>query len=182
MAENELIEQALELEWPWYVESTQLDHESRELLVYLDFERGATLACRSCGTDGCKAYDTATRRWRHLDFMGYRTILQVPSPRVRCPTCGVKQAVIPWAWMRHRLTREFEEHVVKLAREMSVRAVARVVGEHDTRMSRVVNRDTMQRRGAGGEAADQRQRFEGQDRYPSHDQHQRHAVETAHEQ
>ena len=140
MAENELIEQALDLEWPWYVERTVLDHESRELVVHLDFERGGTFACRVCGTEGCKAYDTATKRWRHLDFMGYRTILQAPSPRVECPSCGVKQAVLPWARARHRLTHDFEEHVMKLAREMPVRAVARVVGEHDTRLLRVIKR------------------------------------------
>ena len=88
MAANGLIEQALALEWPWYVEGTQLDHESRELVVHLDFERGGTFTCRTCGTNGCKAYDTAAKRWRHLDFMGYRTILQAPSPRVECPSCG----------------------------------------------------------------------------------------------
>ena len=143
MGENELIEQALDLEWPWYVERTLLDHGKRELVVHLDFERGGTFTCRACDTNGCKAYDTATKRWRHLDFMGYRTILQVPSPRVECPTCGVRQAVLPWAWVRHRLTREFEEYVVKLAREMPVRAVARVVGEHDTRLLRVIKSDAM---------------------------------------
>ena len=138
MDEHGLIEEALDLEWPWYVEGTLLDHESRELVVHLDFERGGTFACRACGTADCKAYDTATKRWRHLDFMGYRTILEVPSPRVACPSCGVRQAELPWAWARHRLTRDFEEHVVMLAREMSVRAVARVVGEHDTRLLRVL--------------------------------------------
>lgn len=143
MGENELIEQALDLEWPWYVERTLLDHSSRDLVVHLDFERGGTFTCGACDTTGCKAYDTATKRWRHLDFMRYRTILQVPSPRVECPTCGVRQAVLPWASVRHRLTREFEEYVVKLAREMPVRAVARVVGERDTRLLRVINGDAM---------------------------------------
>ena len=141
MAENGLIGQALDLEWPWYVESTLLDHESRELVVYLDFERGGTFTCSACGTDDCKAYDTAAKRWRHLDFMGYRTILQAASPRVECPSCGVRQAELPWARVRHRLTRGFEEYVAMLAREMPVRAVARVVGEHDTRLSRVVKSD-----------------------------------------
>ena len=122
---------------------TLLDHESRELVVRLDFERGGTFTCRACGTNGCKAYDTAAKRWRHLDFMGYRTILQAPSPRVECPSCGVRQAVLRWARVRHRLTRGFEEYVATLAREMPVRAVARVVGEHDTRLLRAIRSDTM---------------------------------------
>ena len=141
MGENGLIEQALDLEWPWYVERTLLDHERKQFVVYLEFVRGGTFTCTGCGNGGCKAYDTTEKRWRHLDFLGYRTILQVPSPRVECPLCGVRQAVLPWAWARHRLTRGFEEYVLGLAREMPVRAVARVVGEHDTRLLRVINRD-----------------------------------------
>ena len=66
-----------------------------------------------------------------------------PSPRVECPSCGVRQAELPWARVRRRLTRGFEEYVAMLAREMPVRAVARVVGEHDTRLSRVVKSDPM---------------------------------------
>ena len=73
------------------------------------------------------------------DFLGYRTILQAPSPRVDCPACGVRQAELPWTRPSRKLTLPFEEFVVDLAREMPVRAVARVVGEHDTRLWRVVN-------------------------------------------
>ena len=141
MTEHALIEDALDLERPWYVERTLLDHERRRLEVYLNFERGGTFVCTGCGNGGRKAYDTADKRWRHLDFLGYRTFLRVPSPRVECPSCGVRQAVIPWACTHQRLTRGFEDYVVALAREMPVRAVSRVVGEHDTRLLRVINRD-----------------------------------------
>ena len=139
MDQDGLFDQALGLDRPWFVERTLLDDERRQILVYLNFERGGTFECRGCGNNGCKAYDTAEKRWRHLDFLGYRTILQAPSPRVQCASCGVRQAVLPWTRPHRKLTRPFEEFVVGLAREMPVRAVARVVDEHDTRLWRVVN-------------------------------------------
>ena len=48
--------------------------------------------------------------------------------------------MLPWARERQRLTLPFEEMVVSLAREMPVRAVARLLGEHDTRLTRVLDR------------------------------------------
>lgn len=136
---NEIFEDALNLEWPWYVDRIGFDSENRALLVHLDFAKGGTFACGSCGTEGCKAYDTYRKQWRHLDFFRCRTFLCGPSPRVVCPSCGVKQAVVPWARRRQRLTLAFEEMVVSLAREMPMRSVSRLVGEHDTRLWRVVN-------------------------------------------
>jgi len=47
--------------------------------------------------------------------------------------------VIPWARPRTGLTIRFEEHMVRLAAEMPVRSVSRLVGEHDTRLWRVVH-------------------------------------------
>ena len=139
MDEDGLFGQALGLERPWFVERTLLDDERRQIVVCLDFERGGTFTCRGCGNTGCKAYDTAEKRWRHLDFLGYRTILQAPSPRVECSSCGVRQAELPWTRPNRKLTLLFEQFVVDLAKEMPVSAVARVVGEHDTRLWRVVN-------------------------------------------
>ena len=136
---NRVFESALDLDWPWYVERVLLNPETREIVVYLDFEAGSTFTCTGCRNAGRKAYDTAEKRWRHLDFFGYRSFLQAPSPRVECPTCGVKQAALPWTRKHQMLTQEFEEFVVGLSREMPVRAVGRVVGEHDTRLWRVVN-------------------------------------------
>lgn len=134
-----VFEQALDLEWPWYVDRVSADPVDRLILIHLDFEAGGTFTCGACGTGRCKAYDTVPKQWRHLDFLGYRTFLYGPSPRVDCSSCGIRQALLPWARERQRLTLPFEEMVVSLAREMPVRAVARLLGEHDTRLSRVLS-------------------------------------------
>lgn len=135
----DVFEEALGLEWPWYIDRARFDGETRTLLIHLDFESGGTFACGACGHRECKAYDTVQRQWRHLDFFGYRTFLQGLSPRAVCPSCGIRQAALPWARSRQRFTLPFEELVVSLAQEMSIRSVARFVGEHDTRLWRVIN-------------------------------------------
>ena len=136
---NEVFEHALGLEWPWFVDTISFDDKRRKLLIHLDFEPGGTFTCSACGEGDCKAYDTVRKQWRHLDFLHYRTFLRALSPRVECPTCGIRQAVLPWARRRQRLTRPFERMVVSMSREMPIRAVSRLLGEHDTRLGRIVN-------------------------------------------
>ncbi|MDE2876866.1 MAG: hypothetical protein OXQ93_15605 [Gemmatimonadota bacterium] len=109
------------------------------MVVHVDFESGGTFTRNSCGSGGCKAYDTIHKQWRQPDSFGCRTFLQGLSPRVVCPSCGVSLAAVPWARSRQRQTLPFEAMVVELAREMPIRAVSRLVGEHDTRMRRIVN-------------------------------------------
>ena len=138
-AGGRLFAEALGLKRPWYVERHAFDRVKRQLLLFLNFEVGGTFRCGACGTEDCKAYDTVLKSWRHLDFFNYQTFIRAPSPRVECPVCGVKQAHLPWARRRRGMTLPFEEFVVSLAREMPVRAVSRIVGEHDTRLWRIVN-------------------------------------------
>ncbi len=97
MKRTRLFAQVPGLERPWYVESTAFDAGERRLDIHLNFEVGGTFACGACGSEGCKAYDTALKEWRHLDFFRHRACLHAPSPRVKCPECGVRQARLPWA-------------------------------------------------------------------------------------
>ncbi len=138
MKRTRLFAQALGLERPWYVESTAFDAGERRLDIHLNFEVGGTFACGGCGGEGCKAYDTALKEWRHLNFFQHRAYLHAPSPRVKCPECGVRQARLPWARPRSGFTLLFEALVVTMASGMPVKAVARIVEEHDTRLWRIV--------------------------------------------
>lgn len=138
MVQTGLFDKALRLTQPWYVEKIEFDNEARRLDVHLNFRAGGTFTCGICG-ESRKAYDTAWKRWRHLNFFEYDTLVHAPSPRVNCPSCGIKQARLPWTRPRSRFTLLFEALVVAMATEMSVRAVGRVVGEYDTRLWRIVN-------------------------------------------
>jgi len=60
-------------------------------------------------------------------------------PRVRCNRCGVRQVAVPWARPESGFTLLFEALVMALVAEMPVKAVADLVGEHDTRIWRVLH-------------------------------------------
>ncbi len=137
-ATDTLFEQALGLASPWYVDRVDFDKERRRLDVHLAFERGGLFTCASCEADGCKAYDSRTRSWRHLNCFEHEAYLHAPAPRIRCPQCGVRQAALPWARPRSGFTLLFEGLVVAMASAMPVAVVARLVGEHDTRLWRIV--------------------------------------------
>ncbi|MDE2763942.1 MAG: transposase family protein [Gemmatimonadota bacterium] len=134
MERMDLLERTLGIRRPWYVDSAQLEPEIGVLSVQLNFESGGTFACSGCGRRNCKAYDTHWKEWRHLDFFEYRTVLHAPSPRIVCPACGIRQARLPWARLRARFTLGLEAFVADMAEEVPVAAVARFLGEHDTRL------------------------------------------------
>lgn len=138
-----LLDDILGLRDPWYVHQVDFDDETSTVTVTLEFAVGSEFTCSACGTDGCKAYDTFLKRWRHLDFFQYRCHLRAHSPRVACPACGVRQAAIPWARLRGRVTYDFEKYLQALADELpSYRAVGRIVGEADSRVGRLVRLPT----------------------------------------
>lgn len=117
---------------------THLDTEARRLDIHLDFPRGSLFACPSCGNP-CKAYDTEEAQWRHLNFFQHEAYLKARVPRTDCPACGVKRITVPWARPGSGFTLLFEGLLMTLFAAMPVNAVARLVGEHDTRLWRVLH-------------------------------------------
>ncbi len=93
---------------------------------------------RTAGRRGCPAYDTEERTWRHLNFFQHETYLHARVPRAECPQCGVKTVAVPWArpGSGFTLVRSAGDDAV---RQMPVRAASRIVGEHDTRLWRIVH-------------------------------------------
>lgn len=135
-----VFQSALEIPEPWYVLHHELDKTENTLHIYIDYQSGATFTCPKCESPGCKVHDILNqdRTWRHLDFWQYRTILHARMPRVNCELCGkIKTVLIDWARPSTGLSTLFENHVMSLMVEMPVAAVARKVGEHDTRLWRV---------------------------------------------
>lgn len=139
MQDKDLFALALGLNKPWYVSGVEFEPEERRLELLIDFERGGTFACPECGAAGCKAYDTEEKRWRHLNFFQFETYLRARMPRVQCGGCGVKPAQAPWARPGSGFTLLFEALVLTMAPHMPVRAVARLLGEHDTRLWRILH-------------------------------------------
>ncbi len=135
-----VFQSALEIPEPWYVFHHELAKEEKTLHIYIEYRSGATFSCANCGKTGCKVHDIQDqdRTWRHLDFWQYHTLLHARMPRVKCHSCGkIRTVIIDWARPGTGFTLFFEHHVMSLMVEMPVAAVARKVGEHDTRLWRV---------------------------------------------
>jgi len=124
---------------PWTVVRSDFDTEAGGLDVQIDFTPGSRFACPNCGAADCPAYDTAQKTWRHLNFFQHQAYLDARVPRVRFETCGIRQVNVPWARPDGGFTLLFEAMVMTMVSAMPVKAVAPMVGEHDTRLWRVVH-------------------------------------------
>jgi transposase len=139
MRDTDLMQLALGLIPPWLVKACAFDAEKRRLDIEIDFARGGRFPCPQCGTADCPVHDTAMQKWRHLDFFQHQAFLHARVARIACPDCGVKQIAVPWARTGSGFTLLFEALVMTLVTAMPVRAAARLVKEHDTRLWRIVH-------------------------------------------
>ena len=138
MQDTDLFQLALGLASPWMVTRSGFDAVDGRLDLYVDFPRGSRFACAQCGREGCAVHDTKEDTWRHLDFFQHRTLLHARTPRVTCPQCGVRKVATPWARAGSGFTLLFEAYVLALAKTMPIANAAERLGEHDTRLWRIV--------------------------------------------
>ena len=138
MRDRDLFQLALGLQSPWYVADCTFDRDGKRLDLKLDFKAGSRFACAECKAEGCPVHDTDDKTWRHLDFFQHQAFLTARVPRTTCKTCGVKQVDVPWARKNSGFTLLFEAFAMTLVTHMPVRAAARILGEHDTRIWRVI--------------------------------------------
>jgi transposase len=138
MRDTDLFQLALGLSSPWTVTRSEFDGQDGRLDLYVDFPRGSRFACPRCGREGCAVHDTKDDTWRHLDFFQHRTHLHARTPRVTCPDCGVLKVATPWARAGSGFTLLFEAYLLALAKAMPIANAAERLGEHDTRLWRIV--------------------------------------------
>jgi transposase len=139
MRDTSLLQLALALTPPWTVSRADFDAEAHRLDIQIDFAPGSRFACPACGAAERPAYDTARKTWRHLNFFQHQAYLTARVPRIRCETCGIKTVNVPWSRPDSGFTLLFEALVMTMVSAMPVAAVARIVGEHDTRLWRVIH-------------------------------------------
>jgi transposase len=139
MRDTSLLQLALGIVPPWSVTGSDFDAAARRLDIHIDFAAGTRFVCPNCGAANCPAYDTEQMTWRHLNFFQHQAYLHARVPRVRCMACGIKKIAVPWARPDSGFTLLFEALLMSLVAAMPVNTVARLVGEHDTRLWRVVH-------------------------------------------
>jgi transposase len=139
ISQEELFKVALGLEEPWYIKTIDFNIEEKQLDLHIDFKIGRKFSCPICGNSGCHVHDTIERTWRHLNFFQFKTYLHCRVPRTECEKCGVKQVKVPWARKSSGFTLLMDSMIVLMAQHMPVKTVADLIGEHDTRIWRVVD-------------------------------------------
>jgi len=140
MTPHELFDTALQLKGTgWRVAATSFHGEPKQLEITLEHGSEGRVVCPECG-ERCGTYDSVEKRWRHLNFFQYRCELSGRVPRANCPAHGVRLTHVPWASPGSGFTLHFEAMVMLLAGQMPVSEVARVTGEEDTRLWRLIQR------------------------------------------
>lgn len=94
----------------------------------------------TCGKGNIVCHDHAdTRSWRHLDAFGKATQVVCAPPRGRCGSCGkVWRIPVPWEGEGKHFTKDFEAFALALMREMPMKRAGEILGEHDTRLWRML--------------------------------------------
>ena len=138
MVTEDLFSLAIGLVPPWLVEHVTFAVEEKRLDLHINFPKGSRFACPVCGEE-CPVHDTRDHTWRHMDFFQHKAYLHARVPRVKCPEHGVHQIPVPWAREGSHFTLLFEALIMTLVREMPVLTVARLVGETDTLLWRVID-------------------------------------------
>ncbi|MFB6367912.1 ISL3 family transposase [Paenibacillus elgii] len=137
-------EELLHIPEPWYIEQVEFNVEVKQLDVYVKFRKRALFPCSDCGAPDQPVKDIAAkdRTWRHLNFFEYPCYVHAELPRTHCGKCNRMMRVnVPWALdkPKHYFTLHFDALVIALAKDMPMNAVSRFVGEHDTRLWRVLH-------------------------------------------
>lgn len=112
MRDIDLYAQILGIDRPWYVEDVKLQTQAGQVDVWLSHEQGILWACPECGRELTCRDHAEKRTWRHLDTCQFKTFIHARIPRVDCPEHGVRQARVPWAEPRSRLTLLMERMAI----------------------------------------------------------------------
>jgi hypothetical protein len=111
----EIFKIALGLSSPWYVEKAEFldsaESISKELYLYLNFERGYKFASGSEATS--TAYDTVNKVWQHLNFFLHSCFLHVRVPRVKNSEGEIHQVSVPRVRPGSGFTLLFEAYKLK---------------------------------------------------------------------
>ena len=78
MLTQQLFEQALHIQSPWFIKDIEFEPKSKRLDIHIDFHKGSTFhyECKEVNITGdFKAYDTQVKQWRHLNFFEHECYL-----------------------------------------------------------------------------------------------------------
>jgi transposase len=140
MEAPELFTIALQLKDGWRVTECVLDVAIKKLVIKIDFAKGTKFVAPGSGNQILMpVHDTVEKTWKHMNFFQFETELQARVPRVRASDGTVKMVEVPWARPGSGFTMMYEAMVVLMGQRMPVREVSEMMGEHDTRLWRILD-------------------------------------------
>jgi transposase len=97
--------------------------------------------CSTCGQTGrLEIHDRRVKRWRHLDLVATRCVIECELRLLRCRDCGVRLEAVPWARPGAHHTRDFEDTVAWLAQQMAFTPITRLLRVGWATVGRIVTR------------------------------------------
>src|SRR5271166_2855904 len=137
MRDTDLFQVALGLSSPWTVTRSEFDAEDGRLDSWT-FRVEAGSPAHSADA---RAAPFTTRRTRHGGIWIFSSIARCCArarPEWPVRTAGVRKVATPWARAGSGFTLLFEAYGLALAKAMPIANAARRLGEHDTRLWRIV--------------------------------------------
>jgi transposase len=119
----------LDLFWEGFELESHEQLDSQTLCLRLTPKPSQPPFCSSCRHSTLLIDDISWRRVRERDLFSHRVWLDVPVPRVRCPSCGTRREHIPWLAGR-QLTQGMVSYVEALVRLLPVNQVAELLDLH----------------------------------------------------
>ena len=141
MRDTSLLQLALGIAPPWTVTGSEFDAAARRLDIRIDFTAGSRFACPSCGTADCPVHDTEPMRRGAVQTSSSTRLFSACPVCHACaaPDAGSGRSACRRARAGGGFTLLFEALIMALVTAMPVNAVARLVGEHNTRLWRVIH-------------------------------------------
>lgn len=96
-------------------------------IICIRMKRGRLYRCPHCG-HLCHAHEYVDREYTHIPDKGYDVTLKVNLPKLKCDNCGrTPQVRFPLARPRVSYTKEVEKSVLRLLRNNTVAATAKLM-------------------------------------------------------
>lgn len=145
MISEEAFARLLQLDECWQVMTAEYEPAEPGRFTIVVQETAALWPKQRCPEGTCGGLKVVchdhveTRTWRHLDAFGKATQVVCAPPRGRCVACGkVWRIPVPWEGKAKHFTKDFEAFALALMKEMPMKRAGEILGEHDTRLWRML--------------------------------------------
>ena len=110
------------------IKSAEIKRDSKNeqyIVISVEQTKGQKCRCPICGKKS-KPYDrrNVKRRWRALDLGSTRVYIESAAPRIKCKKHGIHTEKVSWARHHSSFTRDFENTVAWMTKNLSKTAVA----------------------------------------------------------